>query len=41
MKQIDPEDKGITIFENVMRLEINGIEKEYITTHRNLPQHLT
>jgi len=31
MKQIDPEDKGITIFQNVMRLEINGIEKGYIT----------
>jgi len=31
MKQFDPEDKGITIFQNVMRLEINGMEKGYAT----------
>jgi len=31
MTQFDPEDKGITIFQNVMRLEINGIQKGYIT----------
>jgi hypothetical protein len=31
MKQFDPEDKGNAIFQNVMRLEINGMEKGYIT----------
>jgi len=31
MKQFDPEDKGITVFQNVMRLDINRIEKGHIT----------
>jgi hypothetical protein len=27
MKEFDPEDKGITVFQNAMRMEINGMEK--------------